>query len=203
MSKIKRLSLFYRIYYGAIETNREQCISRIQPPDIVYKNEKLEDKYKELFGAAIEEYNSKQKRADRKKSLYEVIHPKRERAFREVVIQFGHSSEVDRNVCFKAARNALNDYYKTFEERNPCLKVFNAVMYFEEMPRLHIDFIPICHGHKYGLSTAVSFKGALAEQGFFSKSEKITEHIIWVEKEKQYLSGLLAKYGFKRNYSRK
>lgn len=208
MSKAKKLPLSYHIDYGAIELNDGSNRNRYgfdsgQLPDIIYKNENLQGKYKDLFEAAIDEYNLKQKRADRKKSLFEVIQPKRERAFREVVIRFGNSREVDKNVCFEAARNALNDYYLSFEERNPCLKVFSAVMYLEDMPRLHIDFIPICHGHKYGISPAVSFKGALAEQGFYSKNQTITEQMIWAENERKHLSALISKYGFKREYSRK
>lgn len=63
----------------------------------------------------------------------------------------------------------LDEYMREIEKRNPNMKVFNAVMHLDEAtPHLHIDFIPICHSHKQGLSTAVSFKGALAEQGIFS-----------------------------------
>lgn len=201
MSKIKKLPLFYRIDYGVIELNieprRDQYADRF--PNIIYKRENLQNKYKELFESAIDEYNAKQKRADRKKSLFEVIQPKKEKAIREVVVKFGHSREADKDVCFEAARNTLEDYFKTFEERNPCLKVFSAVMYFDEMPCMHIDFIPVCHRHKYGLSTAVSFKGALAEQGFFSISKTVTEQMIWAEREKKHLGCLLKKYGFIRD----
>lgn len=201
MSKIKKLPLFYRIDYGIIELNneprRDRYVDRF--PNIIFKKENLQNKYKELFDSAIDEYNAKQRRADRKKSLFEVIQPKKERAFREVVVKFGHSREADKSVCFEAAQNALRDYFKTFEARNPCLKVFSAVMYLEDMPCLHIDFIPVCHRHKYGLTTAVSFKGALAEQGFFSISKSVTEQMIWAEREKQLLGCLLKKYGFSRD----
>lgn len=88
---------------------------------------------------------------------------------------------------------------KDFEKRNPNMKVFNAVMHLDEdTPHLHIDFIPICHGHKQGLSTAVSFKGALREQGFVSKNYSATEQTIWADKEKQELQTILKKHGFER-----
>ncbi len=205
----KKVSLSFRIDAGVIEHNNRDFIaknvdrSRIQQ-NIVYKSEKLEDKYHELFDKAVEEYNAKQKRADRKISSYyqQIMKSKKERPFLEVIVQIG-----DMNDCgigtenFEAAKKMLDEYMREFEKRNPNIKVFNAVMHLDEAtPHLHIDFVPICHGHKRGLSTSVSFKGALAEQGFFSKSRSATEQTIWAEKEKQFLQTILRKYGFDREY---
>ncbi|WP_330645250.1 plasmid recombination protein, partial [Clostridioides difficile] len=41
-------------------------------------------------------------------------------------------------------KQILNDYMKSFQERNPNLYVFNAVLHMDEQtPHLHIDYIPI------------------------------------------------------------
>lgn len=38
-----------------------------------------------------------------------------------------------------------------FAERNPNLKVFNAIMHLnEETPHLHIDYVPFSTGNKRG-----------------------------------------------------
>ncbi|MGN0679242.1 MAG: plasmid recombination protein, partial [Oscillospiraceae bacterium] len=157
---------------------------------IVYKKENLGDVYQKLFGEAIEEYNAKQTRADRKMNISKIMCSLKAKAFREVTVQFQCSNDSEIDVYFESAKKVLDTYLKSFEERNPCLKIFNAEMYLEKMPRLHIDFVPVCHGHKRGLSTTVSFRGALAEQGFYSKDCVATEQIIWSKREKTYLDKL-------------
>ncbi len=189
MSKTKKLSLSYYIDYGIVRENKTRtksidCASR-KTPRIIYKNENIADVYQRILGKAIEEYNAKQTRSNRKKEIAQIIcSPK---VFREVVVKIKNS----KGITFEIAKNILEEYMRSFETRNPCLIVFNAEMFFDDMPQLHIDFIPICHGHKRGLSTAISFKGALAEQGFYSVNRGATEQIVWAESEKQYLNALL------------
>lgn len=162
MSDSKKVSLSFRIDDGVIEHNNRDFVAKNVnrdriPLNITYKKENLAYKYHELFDKAVEEYNAKQKRADRKKSDYlrEIMNSKKEKPFREIIVQIG-----DRDNCGigkineKAAKEMLDEYMLEFEKRNPNLKVFNAVMHLDEAtPHLHIDFIPICHGHKQGLST--------------------------------------------------
>lgn len=191
MGKTKKLSLSYYIDYGIVRENKAQaksigCTSR-RTPSIIYKNENITDVYQRILGKAIEEYNSKQTRSNRKKEITQIICSSN--VFREVVVKIKNNKEIS----FETAKNILDEYMRSFEARNPCLIVFNAEMYFDDMPQLHIDFIPICHGHKRGLSTAISFKGALAEQGFYSVNRGATEQIVWAESEKQYLNVLLKK----------
>lgn len=205
----KKVSLSFRVSDGVIEHNNRDFIAknvvreRISD-NITYKKESLEDKYHELFDKAVEEYNAKQKRADRRKSDYlqEMMKSKREKPFLEAIIQIG-----DKDNCGigtlneEAAKKMLDEYMREFEKRNPNMKVFNAVMHLDEAtPHLHIDFIPICHSHKQGLSTAVSLKGALAEQGIFSVNYSANEMAIWVEKEKKHIETVLKKYGFERDH---
>ena len=205
----KKVSVSFRIDAGVVEHNNRDFIAKNVdrariPLNIIYKNEKLEDKYHELFDKAVEEYNAKQKRADRKISSYyqQIMKSKRERPFLEAIVQIGDMKDCGIGTeNFEAAKKMLDEYMREFEKRNPNIKVFNAVMHLDEAtPHLHIDFVPICHGHKQGLSTSVSFKGALAEQGIFSKNRTATEQTIWAEKEKQFLQTILRKYGFDREY---
>ena len=82
-----------------------------------------------------------------------------------------------------------------FQERNPNLRVFNAVMHLdEETPHLHIDYVPFSTGNKRGLSTKVSLKGALKAQGFVGTGRFDTEWKRWVESEKQCLAKIMERY---------
>ncbi|MBD5112199.1 MAG: hypothetical protein HDT42_06660 [Ruminococcaceae bacterium] len=208
MSNSKNVSLSFRIDDGVIEHNNRDFIAKNVNRDrislnIAYKKEKIEDKYHELFDKAVEEYNAKQKRADRKKSdyLHEIMKSKKEKPFREIIVQIGDKDNCGiGTINEEAAKEMLDEYMLEFEKRNPNLKVFNAVMHLDEAtPHLHIDFIPICHSHKQGLSTAVSLKGALLEQGFYSVNRSANEQTIWAEKEKDHLEAILKKHGFTRD----
>ncbi|MDE7400188.1 MAG: plasmid recombination protein [Oscillospiraceae bacterium] len=208
MSNSKNVSLSFRIDDGVVEHNNRDFIAKNVNCDrislnIAYKKENLADKYHELFDKAVEGYNAKQKRADRKKSdyLHEIMKSKKEKLFREIIVQIGDKDNRGiGTINEEAAKEMLDEYMLEFEKRNPNLKVFNAVMHLDEAtPHLHIDFIPICHSHKQGLSTAVSLKGALLEQGFYSVNRSANEQTIWAEKEKDHLEAILKKHGFSRD----
>lgn len=205
----KKFSISFRIDNGVIDHNNRKFVAsnvvkeRI-PDNITYKSEDIKEKYSELFSKAVREYNDKQKRADRKIDDYykKMKSSKKEKTFQEIVVQIG-----DLDNCgigkenFEDAKKVLDEFMRDFEKRNPNLKVFNAVMHLDEAtPHLHIDFIPICHTHKQGLSTSVSFRGALNEQGIFSKNRSLTEQTLWAEKEKQTIQAIMKKYGLYREY---
>lgn len=93
------------------------------------------------------------------------------------------------------AQLALEDYMMGFQERNPNLRVFNAVMHLdEETPHLHIDYVPFSIGNKRGMETKVSLKGALKAQGFVGTGRFDTEWKRWVESEKQCLAEIMERY---------
>ena len=52
------------------------------------------------------------------------------------------------------AKEILDIYAKTFQERNPNLYLFNAVLHMDEAtPHLHLDYIPVAHNYKTGMKT--------------------------------------------------
>lgn len=205
----KKFSISFRIDDGVIDHNNRVFVARNVAKEriaenITYKSENIKDKYNELFSQAVKEYNDKQKRADRKIDDYfkKMKSSKKEKLFQEIVVQVG-----DIENCgigkenFEVAKKILDEFMRDFEKRNPNLKVFNAVMHLDEAtPHLHIDFIPVCHTHKNGLSTSVSFRGALNEQGIFTKNRSLTEQTLWAEKEKQTIQTIMKKYGLYRDY---
>lgn len=98
------------------------------------------------------------------------------------------------------AKILLHEFMHDFEQRNPNLKVFNAVMHLDEAtPHLHIDFIPVSHNAKKGLSVKVSMKGALREQGFTSTNRLQNEWAAWEERERKVMTEILRKHDLERD----
>lgn len=90
----------------------------------------------------------------------------------------------------------LRKYAEEFQERNPHLRLFNAVIHLDEAtPHLHLDFVPFATGQRRGLSTRVSLSKALEQQGFSSKGKFETCSKLWIDNEKKRLSELMLEHG--------
>ena len=155
--------------------------------------------YHELFDEALERYNAKQKRSDRKiDNYYEKIRQsKQEKLFHEVILQIGNKDDTNaKSEEGKLAKEILIEFMEDFQKRNPNLYVFSAHLHMdEETPHVHIDFVPFIRNSKRGLDTRVSLKSALAEQGFKGGTRSATEWNQWMESEKQELSKVAERYG--------
>ncbi len=164
----------------------------------VYVKENIKKVYHALFDEALEAYNAKQTRADRRiDNYYEKIRTsKQEKLFHELIVQIGNRDDTNCGMVESVyAQLALEEYMRGFGERNPNLRVFNAVMHLdEETPHLHIDYVPFSTGNKRGLSTKVSLKGALKAQGFVGTGRFDTEWKCWVESEKQCLAEIMERH---------
>ena len=168
--------------------------------NIAYCDENIRDVYHELFDEALKKYNAKQTRADRKiDDYYEKIRfGKQEKPFHEIIMQIGDwentavSSDTGR-----LATEILDEYMKSFQERNPNLRVFSAHLHLDEAtPHLHIDFVPfIKTDGKRGLETRVSLKQALKAQGFVGVHKKDSEWARWIQAEKEQLAAIMERHG--------
>ena len=169
------------------------------PLNTEYCNEKIKDVYHQLFDEALQRYNDKQKRADRRiENYYEKIRSgKQEKPFHEIIIQVGNCDNMNaKSPDGELAERILDEYYQDFQKRNPNLKVFSAHLHMDEAtPHLHIDFVPFTTKSKRGLDTRVSLKQALANQGFTGNSKHETEWSLWVESEKAELAKVMERYG--------
>lgn len=167
--------------------------------NIDYCNESIKKVYHELFDEALERYNAKQTRADRKiENYYEKIRSsKQEKPFHELILQIGDKENMGaESENGQLARQVLDEYYRSFQERNPQLRVFSAHLHLDEAtPHLHIDFVPFTTGSKRGLDTRVSLKQALAAQGFKGGTRGDTEWSQWVQSEKEQLAAVMERYG--------
>lgn len=162
-------------------------------------NEDIKNVYHELFDKALNEYNAKQSRTDRRIDNYyqKIVSGKQEKPFHEVILQIGNKDDMNAQTDEgRLAEKILTEYMKTFQERNSNLRVFSAHLHMDEAtPHLHIDFVPFVTGSKRGLETRVSLKQALSKQGFKGGTRGDTEWNQWVQSEKQELSKIMERYG--------
>ncbi len=157
--------------------------------------------YRELFREALERYNAKQKRGDRKIANYyeKIRQSKQEKLFYEVILQIGNKDDTNAESREgQIAKTVLMEFMEDFQARNPNLYVFSAHLHMdEETPHVHIDFVPFICNSKRGLDTRVSLKGALAELGFQGGTRGATEWNQWMEAEKRELSKVAERHGIK------
>ena len=167
--------------------------------NISYCNQPIKQVYHNLFDEALERYNAKQKRSDRRiDNYYEKIRTgKQEKLFHEVIFQVGNKDNMAADTDDgKLAAKVLDEYMDAFQERNPNLRVFSAHLHMDEAtPHLHIDFVPFTTGSKRGLDTRVSMKKALEAQGFIGNGRSETEWSKWVKSEKEQLAQVMERHG--------
>ena len=75
-------------------------------------------------------------------------------------------------------------------------KISNIPHMDEATPHLHVDFIPVATEQSRGLSTRVSMKQALKQQGFVGVGRKQTEWAAWMEREKEALTEIAQRHDF-------
>lgn len=159
----------------------------------VLVNQELQQVYHELFDEALERYNSKQKRADRKIKNYlqHVRSDKKTKEFHELVVQIGNKDDVQ-NLDPNVLADMLQQYLADFETRNPQLKVFSAIIHMDEAtPHLHLDYVGWSTGNKRGLDTRVAHDKALQQMGH-------SDYASWRASELSVLENVLQQNGLER-----
>ena len=189
---------------GSVNHNSRKFHAKNTDPErshlnVTYCRENIKAVYHELFDEALDRYNAKQTRADRKiENYYEKIRSgKQEKPFHEIILQVGNKDDMSADSGDgQLAAAVLDEYMKAFQERNPNLRVFSAHLHMDEAtPHLHIDFVPFTTGSKRGLDTRVSLKQALAAQGFKGGTRGDTEWSQWVRSEKERLAVVMERHG--------
>lgn len=203
---------------GSIRHNNREYITENVDRDRVSNNvyfvqEDIRDAYEKCFGDAIADYNAKQKRKDRQKTVDGYMDEIRknqankngEKLFYEQVVGIGDmydSGILNAPEDAKKCADILTEYAKEFQHRNPNLYVFNMVLHMDEQtPHLHIDYIPIAHGYKQGLQARNSLSKGLEEMGIESgksKADNATMH--WQERERGYITEIAREHGVEIDY---
>jgi len=171
--------------------------------NVVYVHQNIEDAYEELFSESVAEYNLKQKQPCRRiHNYYEHIeNGKREEPYYELVVQFGDMKSAGVGTPNgEIAVKMLDDYVRSFKQRNPNLHIIGAYLHKDEAsPHCHIDFIPFyTKGRKNGLSKGVSMKAALIEQGFNPQGQNRNQLVLWQDSEREVMEKILQRHGFSR-----
>ena len=168
--------------------------------NVTFCQEDLKQVYHQVFDEALAAYNAKKKKTrDKIPDYYEHIRQgKQEKLFHEVIFQIGNKDDCGcGSLDGDRAAAVLSEFAETFQERNPHLRVFNAVLHMDEAtPHIHIDFVPVATEQTRGLQTRVSMKQALKQQGFTSLGRNMTEWRAWMDREKQTLAELAQAYEF-------
>lgn len=169
--------------------------------NITLVDKDIKQAYQEIFGEALEKYNAKQKRADRKIEDY-CDHIKKskngEKLFYEDVVQWGSKEDFQKPETRERAKEALVQYVKGFEERNPNLKLVGAYIHMDEAsPHLHLDYIPVAQGYTRGLETRNSLDKAMKQMGYRPEKESRKNNAtkLWKENERSVFGEICRNMG--------
>lgn len=132
----------------------------------------IKDVYHELFDDALNAYNAKQKRKDRKIDDYykHVQKSKNLDLQREFIVTVGNKSDWEK-LSFEEKQQvgeALERYVRDFNERHDNMTIYNAIVHLDESgaPHAHFNVVPTATGYKNGLAVQPSFRKALEQEGF-------------------------------------
>ncbi|MEC5308462.1 plasmid recombination protein [Bacillus thuringiensis] len=156
--------------------------------NIYFVQKDIRSVYKDVFQEAVDKYNEKQKRNDRKiENYYDKIHKDdKTHEQRELVVAIGEGK--DDQKYRGAKKEALKRYAEAFQERNPNLAVYNMVLHNDEAnPHLHINYVPNFESSR-GLTRRVGMDRALQQQGVEGMGRKLIAH--WRELETAYIEQL-------------
>ena len=169
--------------------------------NITLVDKDIKQAYQEIFGEALEKYNAKQKRADRKIEDY-CDHIKKskngEKLFYEDVVQWGSKEDFQKPETRERAKEALVQYVKGFEERNQNLKLIGAYIHMDEAsPHLHLDYIPVAKGYTRGLETRNSLDKAMKQMGYQPEKESRKNNAtkLWKENERSVFGEICRNMG--------
>lgn len=149
--------------------------------NVYFVQKDIREVYEDTFGEAVESYNAKQSRKDRRiEDYYEKIHKdSKTHEQRELIVAIGEGKDDEKYRTAKKA--ALIQYAEEFQERNPNLAVYNMVLHDDEAnPHLHINYVPNFES-KRGLTKRVGMDKALQQQGIEGKGTELIKH--WRERE--------------------
>lgn len=171
----------------------------------------LEKIYEEEFGEVLKAYNEKQIKKHPERMIKDYLkHVRGKETNKEhysIVIELGKvedytpAEEIKNELPedWKAANNDLKRYFESFKERNPNIRIENAIIHNDEKmpPHLHLTFVPIGEGYKRGLSRQPSMKKFLQNK-YYSKAQNQILFKRWRDEEVHELEKLLNERGIER-----
>lgn len=171
----------------------------------VWKDEKVTDAYKRIFGAAVKEYNSKQKRKDRQiKNYYQQVKSAAQKhPVYEMIVTIGNqNNQPPPSLGKEIMRQFVTDWAKS----NPNLEMIGAYYHADEqgVPHVHVDFVPVARGFQRGLQVQASYTKALEQQGYTRTGRKSdTPQIRWQRDQNSRLERLCREHGLSIEHPQK
>lgn len=150
-------------------TDRAHCPDHIHydriKDNLVLINEPIRNAYDRLFGDALDAYNAKQTRADRRIDSY-LDHVRTDKKLHdayEFVVQVGNMDDpLDGNEAKEIYAKWLSEFVGRY---NKNFDVIQAVVHLDEAtPHMHVEFVPVATATR-GLAVQNSFSRALKQAG--------------------------------------
>lgn len=173
-------------------SNQEHINSSLTANNITIRDVPVRQAYVEIFGQAVDEYNAKQKRSDRRITDYysKIKQDKRKHLVYECIVQIG--DRFDTGNTAEQEKQALIRFAEEWDKRNPNLRLVGAYIHCDEPDgtvHLHCDYIPIAECSR-GMRIQNSLDKALRQQGLQSININQTAQMAWQTQERNALMSI-------------
>lgn len=173
-------------------SKQEHINSSLSVNNIIVYDMPVRQAYEEIFRQAVQEYNDRQTRKDRKINCYydKIKNDKRKHPVYECIVQIGDRNDTGNNA--ELEKQALIQYAQTWSERNHNLHLIGAYIHCDEPDgtvHLHCDYIPVAECSR-GMSIQNSLDKALQQQGLQSLNINQTAQMAWQTQERNALMSI-------------
>lgn len=173
-------------------SNQEHIDPTLSNQNIILCDVPVRQAYEDIFGKSAKEYNSRQKRADRRIDDYynKIKSDKRKHPVYECIVQIGDRNDTGNTA--EPEKEALKRFVENWNERNPNLHLIGAYIHADEPDgtvHMHLDYIPVAECNR-GMYIQNSLDRALQQQGFKSENIHQTAQISWQEREREVLASI-------------
>lgn len=179
-------------------TDKQEHIDKaLSEQNVTVRDVPVRQAYAEIFGQAVEEYNAKQKRSDRRITDYydKIKQDKRKHPVYECIVQIGDRSDTGNSA--ELEKQALIRFAEEWDKRNPNLRLIGAYIHCDEPDgtvHMHVDYIPVAECSR-GMRLQNSLDRALQQQGFHSENIHQTAQIAWQDSEREALCAICRDLG--------
>lgn len=173
-------------------SKQEHIDSSLSANNIVICDEPVRQAYDKIFGQAVQDYNARQERKDRRIDCYynKIKHDKRKHPVYECIVQIGDKNDTGNTA--ELEKQALIRFAQTWKDRNPNLYLLGAYIHCDEPDgtvHLHCDYIPVAKCSN-GMSVQNSLNKALQQQGLKSTNINQTAQMSWQTQERNALMSI-------------
>lgn len=173
-------------------SKQEHINSSLSANNIIVCDVPVRQAYEEIFRQAVQEYNDRQTRKDRKIDCYydKIKQDKRKHPVYECIVQIGDRNDTGNNA--ELEKQALIRYAQKWAERNPNLHLIGAYIHCDEPDgtvHLHCDYIPVAECSR-GMRIQNSLDKALRQQGLQSVNINQTAQMAWQTQERNSLMSI-------------